>query len=81
MTQILVRGRAIICKVDKNNRPVLVEDGVVLVRGGIIAMVGPFAELSRSHADVARSRPHFFTAAGEHWRQRHYLADQASRSA
>jgi cytosine/adenosine deaminase-related metal-dependent hydrolase len=52
MTSTLVRGKAIICKVDRQNRPVLVEDGAVLVRGGVIMAVGRFAELSRRHADA-----------------------------
>ena len=52
MTSTLVRGKAIICKVDRGNRPVLVEDGAVLVRGGVIAAVGAFAELSRRRADA-----------------------------
>src|SRR5579872_3079568 len=45
----LVRGKCVISGVDAQGRPALVEDGAVLVEGGQVAAIGPYAELAARH--------------------------------
>ena len=50
MASTLVRGKFVICRVDDQGRPVIIEDGGVLQRDGVITAVGKADELAARHA-------------------------------
>ena len=52
MTLSLVRGKHVVCKVTGPDSAVVVDDGAVLQRDGLIEAVGGYRELSRQHPDA-----------------------------
>jgi cytosine/adenosine deaminase-related metal-dependent hydrolase len=48
----LVRGLQVIQGVDRNGEPLVIADGAVKFRDGVIETVGKFAELSRKHPEL-----------------------------
>jgi cytosine/adenosine deaminase-related metal-dependent hydrolase len=50
MPSSLVRGKYVICRVDDRGRPVIVEDGAVFQRDGLVLEVGKFDDLAARHA-------------------------------
>lgn len=48
----LVRGRSIVQEIDDDGVPLIVEDGAVAFRDGIVTTVGSFAELTKQHPDL-----------------------------
>ena len=63
MASSLIRGRYVICKVVDQNKPMVVEDGAVFQRDGIVQEVGKFDELSKKHDfdEVIGSADHVVT--------------------
>jgi cytosine/adenosine deaminase-related metal-dependent hydrolase len=49
MTSSIIRGRHVVCRVDPDGHPVIIDDGAVFQRDGRIVEIGPFAEISRKH--------------------------------
>ena len=61
----IVAGRALVCGVEPDGTPRIVEDGAVLVLEGRIASIGRTAELRRQHPDAAvEGGPGFVVAPG-----------------
>jgi len=48
----LVRGKYVITRALDRHRWEQIDDGAVLQRDGVIAAIGPFAELRRAHPDA-----------------------------
>lgn len=48
----LVRGRHVIQGIGRDGEPIILADGAIEFRDGVIAAVGNFAELSRRHPDL-----------------------------
>ena len=49
MASSLVRGKFVVCKVDKRNQARVIDDGAVFQRDGVIVDVGSFETLSKKH--------------------------------
>ncbi len=49
----LIRAKAMIRGIDADGTPQIVEDGAILVRGGLLAEIGPAADLLARHPDLA----------------------------
>ena len=52
MTQSLVRGKHVVCRVTGPHSADVIADGAVLQRDGQIEAVGDYRELSRQHPDA-----------------------------
>lgn len=50
MTPTLVRGKYVVTKIDPQGRPIVIEDGALLVRDGSIVEIGSYTVLAQRHA-------------------------------
>ena len=60
MPSSLIRGKHVICKIDDSGEPVVVDDGAVFQRDGVIVEVGRYADLA------ARYQPDDVIGSAEH---------------